>query len=60
MESQSTVSIGRVGSFRANELIGQPYGLTYEIQGKELVLQPPRTLQEVGKERDVSTFSVYD
>lgn len=47
VEKDATVSIGRVGSFRANELIGHPYGLTYEIHGKELTVQPPCTLQEV-------------
>ncbi|KAG2155517.1 Gcd10p-domain-containing protein [Suillus clintonianus] len=47
VEKDAAISIGRVGSFRANELIGHPYGLTYEIHGKELTVQPPCTLQEV-------------
>jgi tRNA (adenine-N(1)-)-methyltransferase non-catalytic subunit len=32
----------------ANELIGQPYGLTYEIVDKKLEYLPPRTLEDVG------------
>ena len=42
------VVIGKFGSFFANELIGQPYGLTYEIVDKKLEYLPPRTLDEVG------------
>jgi len=44
-----TITIGKPGSFYANELIHQPYGLTYEIVDKKLVVVPPRTLQEVGR-----------
>ncbi|KAF5385029.1 hypothetical protein D9615_001234 [Tricholomella constricta] len=46
-EKDSTVTIGRLGSFYANELIDQPYGLTYEMIDKRLKVVPPRTLQEV-------------
>lgn len=42
------VSLGRVGSFFANELIGHPYGLSYEIHDKKLKRLPPRTTQEIG------------
>lgn len=42
------VSLGRVGSFPANELIGQPYGFAYEIHGKKLKRLPPRTMDEIG------------
>jgi tRNA (adenine-N(1)-)-methyltransferase non-catalytic subunit len=59
VEQDATVSIGRVGSFRANELIGHPYGLTYEIRGKELTVQPPRTLQEV-EETDATNELIND
>lgn len=45
----STITLGRVGSFPANDLIGQPYGLSYEIVEKRLRSTPPQTLQEVGK-----------
>ncbi|GLB35838.1 putative eukaryotic translation initiation factor 3 62 kDa subunit [Lyophyllum shimeji] len=47
VEKNSTVAVGRLGSFHANELIGQPYGLTYEMANKILKAVPPRTLQEV-------------
>jgi len=43
-----TVTIGKFGSFYANELIGQPYGLTYEIAEKKLKYLPPQTLEEIG------------
>lgn len=44
-----TVVIGKFGSFFANDLINEPYGLTFEILGKHLKVVPPRTLQEVGR-----------
>ncbi|PCH34318.1 Gcd10p-domain-containing protein [Wolfiporia cocos MD-104 SS10] len=47
LEENATASLGKFGSFHANELIGQPYGLTYEIVDKKLKVVPPRTLQEV-------------
>lgn len=43
-----TANLGKFGSFYANELVGQPFGLTYEIADKKLKAVPPRTLQEVG------------
>ncbi|KAG6889975.1 hypothetical protein C0995_012935 [Termitomyces sp. Mi166 len=47
VEKDSTVTIGRLGSFYANELINQPYGLAFEIVNKRLKVVPPRTLREV-------------
>lgn len=44
-----TITIGRLGSFFANELIDEPYGITYELLDKKLKVVPPRTLQEVGR-----------
>lgn len=41
--------IPKFGSFYCNDLIGQPYGLSYEIVDKNLHLLPPPTLQEVGE-----------
>ena len=48
LTSLRTVPLGRFGSFHANELIGQPYGLTYEIVEKKLQVIRPRSIQEVG------------
>lgn len=42
------VSLGRFGSFNSSHLIGQPYGLSYEIVDSELRVLPPKLLQEVG------------
>lgn len=44
----STVSLGRLGGFYANELINEPFGRTYDIVDKKLKLMPTRTLEEVG------------
>ena len=43
-----TISLGKQGSFYADELISQPYGLTYEIVEKRLNVIPPCVFQEVG------------
>ncbi|KJA28350.1 hypothetical protein HYPSUDRAFT_33713 [Hypholoma sublateritium FD-334 SS-4] len=43
----STVLIPKFGSFLANELVGQPYGMTYEIEDKKLKYVAPRTLDEI-------------
>lgn len=43
-----TVSLGKAGSFYANELIGDPYGLAYEIVNQKLHKLPPKTIQELG------------
>lgn len=48
LTSLRTIPLGRFGSFHANELIGQPYGLTYELVEKKLKAIPPRSIQEVG------------
>ncbi|KAF8078954.1 Gcd10p family-domain-containing protein [Lyophyllum atratum] len=47
IEKDSTVTVGRLGSFYVNELIDQPYGLTYEMVDKKLKVVPPRSIQEV-------------
>ena len=46
--SPRTVSLGRFGSFLANELLGEPYGLTYEIKEKKLTVIPPKSFEEIG------------
>ncbi|KAF8215890.1 Gcd10p family-domain-containing protein [Mycena galopus ATCC 62051] len=47
IDKDSTVSLGRLGTFYANELINEPFGRTYDIVDKKLTLIPPRTLAEV-------------
>lgn len=47
LEKDTTVNLGKFGSFHANDLIGQPYGLTYDIVDKSLKVVPPRPIQEV-------------
>lgn len=33
----STISLGKFGTFESNELLGEPYGLTYEIEKGKLI-----------------------
>ncbi|KAJ7193316.1 Gcd10p family-domain-containing protein, partial [Mycena pura] len=47
VDKDSTVSLGRLGGFYANELINEPFGRTYDIVDKKLKLMPTRTLEEV-------------
>ncbi|KAK7695050.1 hypothetical protein QCA50_002239 [Cerrena zonata] len=47
IEKGGTIHLGKFGSFYSGELIGQPYGLTYDIVEKKLKVVPPRTFQEV-------------
>ncbi|KAJ4002289.1 Gcd10p family-domain-containing protein [Lentinula boryana] len=47
IDRDSTVVVGRLGSFHANELIGHPYGFSYEMVNKQLKVLPVRTLEEV-------------
>ncbi|KAL9716427.1 tRNA (adenine(58)-N(1))-methyltransferase non-catalytic subunit trm6 [Leucoagaricus gongylophorus] len=50
VDSNTTATIKKFGTFYANDLIGQKYGNAYEIQGKNLKALPPQTLQEALKE----------
>ncbi|KAL0951615.1 hypothetical protein HGRIS_008296 [Hohenbuehelia grisea] len=54
----STVSLGKFGTFLANELIGQTFGVSYEISDKTLTVIPPRTLEEV--EETAATNELID
>ncbi|KAI8990630.1 Gcd10p-domain-containing protein [Trametes punicea] len=47
LEKDATVNLGKFGSFNSNELVGQPFGLAYEIVDKKLKVLPPRPMQEV-------------
>jgi tRNA (adenine-N(1)-)-methyltransferase non-catalytic subunit len=53
-----TVAVGRIGSFYANELIGQPYGFSYEMIDKKLKILPVRTLEEVGMDNISNLFLI--
>lgn len=47
---EKTMNLGKFGSFRQRELVGQPYGLTYEVQAdKSLLVVPPKRLEELGR-----------
>ncbi|EJF67268.1 Gcd10p-domain-containing protein [Dichomitus squalens LYAD-421 SS1] len=47
LEGNATIYLGKFGSFPTSELVGQPFGLTYEIVDKKLKVLPPRPMQEV-------------
>ncbi|KAF9650278.1 Gcd10p-domain-containing protein [Thelephora ganbajun] len=47
LKQNSTVSLGKAVTFHANELIGDPYGLAYEIVNQKLHRLPPKTIQEL-------------
>lgn len=46
---ERSINLGKFGCFRVKELVGQPFGLTYEIQkDKSLVVLAPKRLEELG------------
>ena len=46
---EKSLNLGKFGIFRPRLLIGQPYGLSYEIQAdRTLKVQQPRRLEELG------------
>ncbi|KAI0756365.1 Gcd10p-domain-containing protein [Daedaleopsis nitida] len=47
LESNATINLGKFGSFPTGELVGQPFGVAYEIVGKKLKVLPPKPMQEV-------------
>ena len=55
--SSRNINLGRFGTFFSNELIGEPYGRSYDIEAKKLKLAPPKVIQEVGTR--LLTCSVY-
>ncbi|KAH9004313.1 Gcd10p-domain-containing protein [Lactarius hatsudake] len=47
LEAKSTVNLGKFGSFLADALVDQPYGLTYEINNKTVNVIPPLAIEEL-------------
>ncbi|KAF8481320.1 Gcd10p-domain-containing protein, partial [Russula ochroleuca] len=47
LEADSMVNLGKFGSFLADELVSQPYGLTYEVVNKTISVIPPPAVQEL-------------
>jgi tRNA (adenine-N(1)-)-methyltransferase non-catalytic subunit len=45
------INLGKFGSFLADALVGQPYGLTYEIANKTISVIPPLVVEELGKRK---------
>jgi Gcd10p family len=53
-----SVNLGKFGSFKQKYLVGQPYGLSYELQSdKTLVTLPPRRLEELGEPFFLAPFA---
>ncbi|KAF5368394.1 hypothetical protein D9758_002197 [Tetrapyrgos nigripes] len=59
IQKDSTVSVGRLGAFHCNELIGQPYGFSYDMEQKKLKVLPPRTLDDV-EDTDATNELIHD
>ncbi|KAF9225523.1 Gcd10p-domain-containing protein [Gyrodon lividus] len=59
VDKDSIISLGRVGSFFAHELTGQPYGFAYEIHEKKLKQLPPRTMEDI-EETDATNQLIND
>ncbi|KAI0304743.1 Gcd10p-domain-containing protein [Russula brevipes] len=47
LEADSWINLGKFGSFLADALVNQPYGLTYEIVNKTITVIPPPAVQEL-------------
>jgi tRNA (adenine-N(1)-)-methyltransferase non-catalytic subunit len=47
------VNLGKFGSFMADALVNQPYGLTYDIVNKTINVIPPPAVEELGKKINV-------
>ncbi len=45
----SVVNLGKFGSFPADALVNQPYGLTYEVVNKTISVIPPPAVEEIGR-----------
>ena len=41
--------MGKFGSFLADALVNQPYGLTYEVVNKTISVIPPPAVEEIGE-----------
>ena len=55
-----SVSLGKFGSFKSDDVIGMPYGFTYEIgDGSRLQLVMDRTLSEL-EETDATNENIHD
>ncbi|KAI0307945.1 Gcd10p-domain-containing protein [Multifurca ochricompacta] len=47
LEPNSTINLGKFGSFLADTLINHPYGLTYEVINKTINVIPPPAVEEL-------------
>ncbi|KAI0257415.1 Gcd10p-domain-containing protein [Lactifluus subvellereus] len=47
LEAESMINLGKFGSFIADALVNQPYGLTYEIVNKTISVIPPPAVEEL-------------
>ncbi|KIJ53784.1 hypothetical protein M422DRAFT_775764 [Sphaerobolus stellatus SS14] len=59
VKAKQDINFGKFGKFNANALIGQPYGLTYEIVGKALNIIPPKPIEEL-EETDATNELIND
>ncbi len=48
LHEDSTINIGKFGSFSSTELVGKRPGFSYDIVSHKLHVLPPRTIEELG------------
>ncbi|GJJ13094.1 hypothetical protein Clacol_007344 [Clathrus columnatus] len=59
IKANQELNFGKFGKFDTNSLIGQPFGLSYEIVDKELRVIPPKPLQDL-EETEATNELIYD
>ncbi|KAA8912927.1 hypothetical protein TRICI_003309 [Trichomonascus ciferrii] len=52
LKENGTVNLGKFGSFRVNDIVGHPFGFTYEIMGEDKNLRIVESESEMVDDRD--------
>ncbi|WFC94819.1 tRNA (adenine(58)-N(1))-methyltransferase non-catalytic subunit trm6 [Malassezia brasiliensis] len=60
LEPGKTVSIGKFGSFAADDVIGRPYGPTYEIQADGQLVIMHQDVAEALTENEATNENIFD
>ncbi|KAI8071531.1 Gcd10p family-domain-containing protein [Gongronella butleri] len=61
LHADTTIQLGKFGSFQSNNLIGQPYGLSYEIYDKKGNIRPIKNFSlEAVEETKANNQSIQD
>ena len=60
LEPDTEVSIGKFGTFRANDIIGRPFGPTYEVLPDGKIAIMSQEVAEVLAETEATNENIYD